>query len=42
MASFKQLSDTDLAAVITYTRHAWGNQAKDGLVQPSEIASARK
>ncbi|MCD6680522.1 MAG: cytochrome c oxidase subunit II [Burkholderiaceae bacterium] len=42
MASFKQLSDTDLAAVITYTRHAWGNQAKDGLVQPAEIASARK
>lgn len=42
MASFKQLSDTDLAAVITYTRHAWGNEAKDGLVQPAEIASARK
>ncbi len=42
MASFKQLSDTDLAAVITYTRHAWGNDAKDGLVEPSEIASARK
>jgi cytochrome c oxidase subunit 2 len=42
MASFKQLSNTDLAAVITYTRHAWGNEAKDGLVQPSEIASARK
>jgi len=41
MASFKQLSNTDLAAVITYTRHAWGNEAKDGLVQPSEIASAR-
>ncbi|MCO5100865.1 MAG: cytochrome c oxidase subunit II [Burkholderiaceae bacterium] len=42
MASFRQLSDTDLAAVITYTRHAWSNDAKDGLVQPAEIASARK
>ncbi len=42
MASFKQLSDTDLASVITYTRHAWGNDAKDGLVQPSEIAAARQ
>ncbi len=42
MASFKQLSDVEMAAVITYTRHAWGNDAKDGLVQPAEIAVARK
>ncbi len=42
MAPFKQLSDVELAAVITYTRHAWSNDAKDGIVQPSEIAEARK
>jgi len=42
LASFKQLSYTDLAAGITNTPHAWGNEAKDGLVQPAEIASARK
>jgi cytochrome c oxidase subunit 2 len=42
MASFKQLSDVEMAAVITYTRHAWGNDAKDGLIQPSEVAAARK
>lgn len=42
MASFKVLSDSDLAAVITYTRHAWGNDAKEGIVQPSTIAAARK
>jgi cytochrome c oxidase subunit 2 len=39
MASFKQLSDTDLAAVITYTRNSWGNKA--GEVQPAEVKSAR-
>ena len=40
MASWKQLSDTDLAAVITYTRNSWGNKA--GEVQPAEIRQARK
>ena len=39
MASFKQLSDTDLAAVITYTRNSWSNKA--GEVQPAEVKSAR-
>jgi len=42
MASFKQLSDADLASVITYTRHAWGNDAKEGVVQPSDVAAQRK
>ena len=42
MASFKQLSDTEIAAVITYTRNSFGNKAEDNLVQPKEIASARK
>ena len=40
MASFARLSDTELAAVITYTRSAWGNKA--GEVQPSEVKAARK
>ncbi len=35
-----QLNDVDLAAVITYERNAWGNNAGD-LVQPSEIKAAR-
>lgn len=35
-----QLSDVDLAAVITYERNAWGNDTGD-LVQPSEVKAAR-
>jgi cytochrome c oxidase subunit 2 len=38
----KQLSDTDLAAVITYTRSAWTNKASENLVQPGEVKAARK
>jgi cytochrome c oxidase subunit 2 len=42
MAAFgKQLSDTDIAAVITYTRNNWGNKTGE-VVQPSEIKAARK
>ncbi|HEY9397389.1 MAG TPA: cytochrome c oxidase subunit II [Burkholderiales bacterium] len=37
-----QLSDSDIAAVITYTRNAWGNKAAEGVVQPADIKSARK
>ena len=40
MASFRQLSDADLASVITYTRNAWGNKA--GPLQPAQVAAARK
>jgi cytochrome c oxidase subunit 2 len=40
MASWKQLSDTDLAAVITYTRNSWGN--KSGDVMPAAVKAARK
>jgi len=36
----KQLSDTDIAAVITYTRNSWGNHTGEA-VQPSEIKAAR-
>jgi len=38
----KQLSATDLAAVVTYLRNAWGNKASQNLVQPAEIVAARK
>jgi len=41
MASFKQLSDVELAAVITYTRNSWGNKAEDNIVQPKEVMAAR-
>ena len=42
MAAFgKQLSDTDIAAVVTYTRNSWGNKAGDA-VQPAEVKSQRK
>src|SRR5438477_206180 len=40
MVSWKQLSDTDIAAVITYTRNSWGNHTGEA-VQPSEIKAAR-
>jgi len=36
----KQLSDSDLAAIITYERNAFGNNVGD-IVQPSTIKSAR-
>jgi len=42
MASFKQLSDVELAAVATYTRNAWGNKADDNIVQPKDFVAARK
>ena len=41
MPAWKQLSDTDIAAVITFTKNTWSNKTGQ-LVQPSEIASARK
>ena len=41
MAAFgKQLTDADLAAVITYTRNAWSNSTGDA-IQPAQIAAAR-
>jgi cytochrome c oxidase subunit 2 len=40
MASFARLTDSEIAAVITYTRNAWGNKA--GEVLPSEVKAARK
>ncbi len=50
MQAFRdQLSDKDIAAVITFQRNSWGNddkakygKAAGGLVQPSDVAAARK
>jgi cytochrome c oxidase subunit II len=42
MASFKQLSDVELAAVATYTRNAWSNKPDDNVIQPKEFSLARK
>lgn len=36
------LSDTEIAAVITYTRNSWGNKPVDNIVQPAEVLAARK
>jgi cytochrome c oxidase subunit 2 len=40
MASFARLSDAEIAAVVTFERTSWGNNA--GEVQPAEVAAARK
>jgi cytochrome c oxidase subunit 2 len=40
MASFKGLSNADLASVITYTRNAWSNKTGQA-VQPAQIQAAR-
>jgi cytochrome c oxidase subunit 2 len=36
------LSDTEIAAVITYTRNNWSNKADDNIIQPAEVLAARK
>ena len=41
MPAWKQLSDTEIAAVVTYTKNHWSN-ATGQIVQPSEVATARK
>ena len=41
MPAWKQLSDTEIAAVATYTKNAWSNKTGK-LVQPAEIVAARK
>lgn len=40
MPAWKQLSDTELAAVMTYTRNAWSNKTGE-VTQPSEFVNAR-
>jgi len=41
MPSWKQLGDTDIAAVITYTKNNWSNKTGQ-VVQPAEVVAARK
>ncbi len=40
MPAWKQLSDTDIAAVITYTKNTWSNKTGQ-LVQPADIKASR-
>jgi cytochrome c oxidase subunit II len=41
MPAWKQLSDTELAAVMTYAKNSWSNQTQQ-IVQPAEVQAARK
>ncbi len=41
MPAWKQLSDTEIAAVITYTKNSWSNKTGK-VIQPAEIVAARK
>jgi cytochrome c oxidase subunit II len=41
MPSWKALSDTEIAAVITYTKNNWSNKTGQ-LVQPADVVAARK
>jgi cytochrome c oxidase subunit 2 len=42
MPAWKQLSDVEIASVITYTRNSWGNKAAQNAVQPSDVKAERK
>jgi cytochrome c oxidase subunit II len=41
MPAWRHLSDTEIAAVVTYTKNSWSNKTGK-LVQPAEIVAARK
>ena len=41
MPAWRQLSDTELAAVMTYTKNSWSNKTGQ-IVQPAEVVAARK
>lgn len=41
MPAWKQLSDTEIAAVITYAKNHWSNKTEQ-IVQPAEVQAARK
>jgi cytochrome c oxidase subunit 2 len=41
MPAWKQLSDTEIAAVVTYTKNNWSNKTGQ-IVQPADILAARK
>ncbi|WP_218510321.1 cytochrome c oxidase subunit II [Variovorax sp. dw_308] len=40
MPAWKQLSDTDIAAVVSYTKNSWSNKTGQ-LVQPSQVKAER-
>ena len=41
MPAWKQLSDTEIAAVITYAKNSWSNKTAQ-VVQPAQVQAARK
>jgi len=41
MPAWKQLSDTELAAVMTFAKNSWSNKTEQ-LIQPAEVQAARK
>jgi cytochrome c oxidase subunit 2 len=41
MPAWKQLSDTEIAAVLTFSKNSWSNKTGK-LVQPAEVMAARK
>jgi cytochrome c oxidase subunit 2 len=41
MPAWKQLSDTELAAVMTYAKNTWSNKTEQ-VVQPADVVAARK
>ncbi|WP_394706494.1 cytochrome c oxidase subunit II [uncultured Hydrogenophaga sp.] len=41
MPAWKQLSDTELAAVMTYAKNSWSNKTEQ-IIQPAEVQAARK
>jgi cytochrome c oxidase subunit II len=41
MPAWKQLNDTEIAAVVTYTKNHWGNKTGQ-VVQPAEVLAARQ
>jgi len=41
MPPWKHLSDTEIAAVITYTKNSWANKTGQ-IVQPADVVAARK
>ena len=40
MPAWKQLSDTDIAAVISYAKNSWSNKTGQ-VVQPAEVLAKR-
>ena len=41
MPAWKQLNDTELAAVMTFAKNNWSNKTEQ-LIQPAEVQAARK